>query len=178
MLSCDWPLHPGSYDARAFEVERATKRLAWEVWVCGVVNRCAETFACETIQRSPTLGSPPFGWFMYSVERGYAEPLLYGVRCQKENLLDGEGGYAATLSFNTHNVFKQTKLARGTWTATSTSGAAVGSGAFELERYWLRTSVSATLGDDADVQAGASLSVKVANVWGGSKTRQVTCSRA
>lgn len=196
LLSCDWPNEPGSYDARAFEVVRDTHEIAWEMRVFGEPNRsCASIKMNAASDDKPDLfaaslddgayaqattgadgctsrsvdGAAPLGWYMYSVERLYAHPLIYAIQCDMSNADSG----VASLNFTAHNNFKQNDESAGRFEVTSDGGSVVRKGTFMFERYWLPASVNVEM---HDIGVGANLTLNVYNLWGSVASHALMCS--
>ena len=143
-----------------FEVVRATKQTAWELFVVG--RRCtAPADGSRGCVRTET-GGTPTGWSMYSVERFFFAPLVYGVKCE-----------SSTLALQTHAAIKESRAAPGTVAVRDAAGRTLAAVAFRWEPYWLVTSLTVAL---PAMYAGRASDVVVANEWGDETRVEVTCS--
>ena len=128
---------------------------ALELTVAG--PECAQA-ACA--DRSPD-GGVPTGWSMYSVERFFFAPLVYGVKCE-----------SSTLALQTHAAIKESRAAPGTVAVRAAAGRTLAAVAFRWEPYWLVTSLTVAL---PAMYAGRASEVVVANEWGDETRVEVTC---
>ena len=110
LLGSSWPVVIDAsldfqYDARIFEIVRATKQTAWELFVVG--RRCEKPLDGSSGCVRTQMGGHPKGWSMYSVERFYEAPLVTNITCGTD-----PAGAGTHLNFTTHNNFKVRRRAR------------------------------------------------------------------
>ena len=154
MLGCYWPdtqLYGSvEYDERAVEITRPGGEIAWQLEVMGAVCTATEG-ECDR--------STGDGWTFYSIERFYTAPLVYNLTCS-----------VGTLSFSTHNNFKQSNPSPARYALSGALGS-LGSGTFDFTPHWRDTFVSVDAsGLDGDVN------LTVTNTWGDETTKIVACS--
>ena len=157
ILGCYWPYkysgrehYDVTYDARAAEVVRGVEtEVAWKMDVFGA-TACTE----ETCERSSG------GWKLYSVERFYTAPLIYGAACAH-----------GRVSFATVNNFKQNNVYPGSYRLEHASSRAVlERGTFEFKAHWRETTVEFT-----SEHTGA-LAIVVKNAYGDESRKDLTCA--
>ena len=166
-LGCMWPgtvyLDEGAgptYDEIALEVTRHGA----EAWTLQVFSQGAGLAACENADDDGAAdkcvrgdGAYP-GWFMYSIERFYAAPLVYRVDCD-----------AATLRFSAVNNFKQNNMYIGAYAVWDAAKSVVASGAVPFPAHWRETNV--TVGG---LSSGA-FTLEVRNQWDDVTSVDFTC---
>lgn len=80
------------------------------------------------------------GWMIYAAERIYEAPLVSRIMCT-----DSGSGVGKTLSFVTHNIFKQTSLYDGKYAVYNSSGHLQVNEAFKFKPFWKDTQVTVDL---------------------------------
>ena len=153
MLGCYWPYYQydtgDSYDERAVEITRPGGDTAWQLDVVGAPVTEAEYTRSKGDE-----------WTFYSIERFYTAPLVYNLTCS-----------VGTLSFSTHNNFKQSNPSKAMYAVTSETGSSLGSGTFDFTPHWRETFVSV----DAQGLTGV-VDVSVTNTWGDETVKSAQCS--
>ena len=160
-----------NYDAQAVEVDMDSKEVAWDLKVNGICDYTSDEGGCT---RSDTAG-----WTIYSIERFYTAPLVYGVSCSDD-----------VVSFTTQNNFKQMNVAEATVEISDASdGTTYASKSFQFSAYWRATDLEVSLAADVTKESTGSetlskpvtgsadeVVVTVTNVWGDSTSVSVTCT--
>ena len=113
------------FDVRVEEIVPSTKLPAWRASVQGPL---CEHGTCDDSWSS---------WKIYSAERFYPRPLVWGVECS-----DG------TLSFSSTNNFRQNNADRAYYVVTTLDGDTLTKGAFGFRPHWQPTEVSVDFGYD------------------------------
>ena len=167
------PLSARRYDARVFEVVRATKQTAWELFVVG--RRCtAPADGSRGCVRTET-GGTPTGWSMYSVERFYEAPLVAAVSCAP-----ADGG-APHLNFTAFNNFKSNGEHTGTYKVFGEGQSTEGGDTpllendFYFTRHWRETHVSIDVSSAMGESNSLVGSVAVLNQWGDRTLKHFSC---
>ena len=176
LLGCSWPqtISPDAtwqYDARAFEIVRESKEVAWEMYVIG--TRCnpknvgySKGTGCT---RSPH-GGVGLGWSLYSVERFYPAPLVWDIDCVGAATADA----GITMRFTAVNSFKQNNQAIGRFMliGDGDSTPVVEPTDFAFNNFWRGTNVTFATTDADSTFTGH---LVVTNQWGDNSTKAVTC---
>lgn len=131
------------YDMTIREVDRASQEIAWELKV----------FNQDTTEKYITKDA---GWNIYSAERIYDRPLVYGTECTQE------GTTGISVSFWTLNRFKENDGSNGYLSVYNSTGAELGSQIFEFAPFFQDNFVKQHVA--GLVCSGSYLHVK--NVWG------------
>lgn len=118
------------HQAQIIEVTQEGE-MAWEMNVYGNNSwKAANTFA---------------GWMIYSAERIYDAPLVSRIVCT-----DAGGGIGLTLSFVTHNSFKQTSLYDGKYAVYNSTGHEQVNTGFKFKPFWRDTMITVDLPETCD----------------------------
>jgi len=108
------------FETRIVEVERATKKVAWQADVYGG-SHCSENICAREYE----------GWKVYSVERFYTEPLVYEIICTSK-----------MLRFKTQNTFKQNNKYSGRYILKdANTGDKLSAGHLTWDEHWHATKV-------------------------------------
>ena len=158
MLGCWWP---SSYytssdyaNAKVVEVVRDTSDVAFELDIYNDVT--CEADSCDVEE----------GWLMYSVERFYTKPLVYGLACAA-----GEDDGAYTLTATTMDTHKMASKSPGSYVVEDAKGATIASGTFDFDAHWNPTALSV---DVTGLTSGEG-TLKVTNKYDSVRSYDFTC---
>ncbi|KAH8053209.1 voltage-gated potassium channel [Aureococcus anophagefferens] len=158
MLGCWWP---SSYytssdyaNAKVVEVVRDTSDIAFELDIYNDVT--CEADSCDVEE----------GWLMYSVERFYTKPLVYGLACAAG---DDDGAY--TLTATTMDTHKMASKSPGSYVVEDAKGATIASGTFDFDAHWNPTALSV---DVTGLTSGEG-TLKVTNKYDSVRSYDFTC---
>ena len=136
-----------------FDRDPLQPKIAWQLSVYGRVSKACDAEGGDACGRSDW-----GGWRAYSAERSYASPLLSNAACSVE---DG----AATLYFDAFAAIKTNNPRPGTFYVRQDTGHEVLKGNFSFSPHWRAATIARGL--KAAVEAGAKLTLVVADEWGG-----------
>lgn len=148
--------HP-PMEAQIIEVTRDTKEVAWELMVVGNTTEDYKESDELVLFRS---------WAIYSAERMYSKPLVYGISCTET------AGSHAKINFTTNNRFKEANSYPGSYEIKIADGTIITRGKFDYEPYFRATTVSLRVGVSSDgiCEKGT---ITVMNMWSDSSTKRL-----
>ena len=103
---------------------------------------------------------------MYSVERFYTKPLVYGLACAAG---DDDGAY--TLTATTMDTHKMASKSPGSYVVEDAKGATIASGTFDFDAHWNPTALSV---DVTGLTSGEG-TLKVTNKYDSVRSYDFTC---